>query len=180
MDSGMRLDSHSIKLVEPSIELKTEFLDLLENQQQAGEVFFDPEQPRKDFETYLRNLAQMSQGVDLPAGVVPMNTYWMVRPDRVILGVSKLRHHLTPSLLDHGGHIGYYIRPSQRRQGYGGLLLALTLAMARERGIQRVRITCDTDNIGSARIIEKNGGVLSGQMVYPGTGTQISQYWIEF
>ena len=176
----MRQGSDQIMLVEPDIELKTEFLDLLDDQGQAGEVFFDPALPRKDFEAYLRELSQMSLGVDLPAGVVPMNTYWLVNPDWVILGVSKLRHRLTPSLEMHGGHIGYYIRPSQRMKGYGSLILALTLEKARARGIQRVRITCDTDNVGSARIIEKNGGVLSGQMVYQGTGTQISQYWIEF
>ena len=176
----MCLDSHQIKLVEPTLDLKTEFLDLLDDQQQAGEAFFDPTLPRKDFTAFLRDLAQLSAGIDLPPGVVPMNTYWMVSLDRTILGVSKLRHHLTPSLEKHGGHIGYYIRPSQRRQGYGGLILALTLEKAQERGIKRVRITCDTDNIGSARIIEKNGGILSGQMIYEGTGSQISQYWIEF
>ena len=175
----MSLDSHPINLVEPTIELKSEFLDLLDDQERAGEAFFDPALPRKDFAAFLRDIAQLSAGIDLRPGVVPMTTYWMVGPDRVILGVSKLRHHLTPSLLEHGGHIGYYIRPSQRRQGYGGLLLALTLEKASEKGIERVRVTCNTDNIGSARIIEKNGGVLSGQMVYEGTGTQISQYWIE-
>lgn len=175
----MSLDSHSIKLVEPSIDLKTEFLDLLEDQERAGEVFFDPALPRKDFSAFLRDLAQMSAGIDLRPGAVPMTTYWMVSPDRTILGVSKLRHHLTPTLLEHGGHIGYYIRPSQRRKGYGELLLALTLEKAGARGIQPVRITCNSDNIGSARVIEKNGGLLSGQMVYPGTGTRISQFWIE-
>ena len=175
----MRLDSHPIKLVEPSIALKSEFLDLLDDQQQAGEVFFDPALPRKDFAAYLRELTQMSVGIDLPAGVVPMSTYWMVWSDQTILGVSKLRHHLTPTLEIHGGHIGYYIRPSQRKQGFGSLLLALTLEKAQAWGINPVRITCNTDNIGSARIIEKNGGVLSGQMVYRGTGRQISQYWIE-
>ena len=174
----MSLDSQPIKLDEPSIDLKTEFLDLLEDQQQAGEGYIDPTLPRRDFSAYLHKLSEMSLAQNLPSGSVPVTNYWMVRPDRTILGVSKLRHHLTPSLEKHGGHIAYFIRPSQRRQGYGDLLLTLTLQQARARGINPVRITCDTDNIGSARIIEKNGGVLSGQMVYPGTGTQISQYWI--
>jgi len=176
----MRQGSDRIKLVEPSIDLKTEFLDLLEDQQQAEEVYIDSALPRRDFSAYLRKLGEMTVARGLPAGSVPVTTYWMVRSDRVILGVSKLRHHLTPSLKIHGGHIAYFIRPSQRRQGYGGLLLALTLEKAQARGINPVRVTCDTGNIGSARIIEKNGGVLSGQMVYPGTGSQISQYWIEF
>lgn len=176
----MSLDLDQIKLIEPTIDLKTEFLDLLDDQQQASEVFFDPAQPRKDFSAFIRKIAQMSATIDLPTGFVPMTTYWMVRPDQTILGVSKLRHHLTPSLENHGGHIGYFIRPSQRRKGYGSLILALTLEKAQARGIKPVRITCDTDNIGSARVIEKNGGVLSGQMIYEGSGRQISQYWITF
>lgn len=172
-------DKAAIKLVEPNIDLETEFLDLLDDQEQAGEVYIDPALPRKDFSAYLLKLSEMTVARGLPAGSVPVTAYWMIRSDRVILGVSKLRHHLTPSLEIHGGHIAYFIRPSQRRKGYGCLILALTLEKARARGIQRVRITCETDNIGSARIIAKNGGVLSGQMVYQGTGTQISQFWID-
>ena len=175
----MYLTSQPIKLVEPTIAFKSEFLDLLDDQQLAGEGYLDATLPRKDFVSYLRKSSEMSLAQKLPPGSVPVTTYWMVRSDRTILGVSNLRHHLTPSLEIHGGHIAYFIRPSRRRQGYGELILALTLEKARARGIQRVRITCDTDNIGSARIIEKNGGVLSGQMIYPGTGNQISQYWIE-
>jgi len=97
----------------------------------------------------------------------------------MILGESRLRHSLTPALEHHGGHIGYVIRPSQRRKGYGTLILALTLEKARALGIQRVRITCDTDNTGSVRIIEKNGGILSAQVISERSGKLISQYWID-
>ena len=176
----MSQDSDQIKLVEPTIDLKTEFLDLLDDHQQAGEEFLDPVLPRKDFSTYIHKLAKMSKTVGMPPGFVPVTSYWMVSPGLEILGVSSLRQHLTPSLKNHGGHIGYFIRPSRRRKGYGSLILALTLEKARARRIKRVRVTCDTANIGSKRIIEKNGGVLSGQMIYEGSGRQISQYWIAF
>ena len=59
--------------------------------------------------------------------------------------------------------MGYDVRPSMRRLGYGTQLLRLALPVLQEHGIRRVRITCDDDNIGSAKIIEKNGGVLSGK-----------------
>jgi predicted acetyltransferase len=39
-------------------------------------------------------------------------------------------------------------------------------------------VTCDTDNIASARIIEKNGGLLSGHSTSPRSGKSVSQYWI--
>ena len=51
----------------------------------------------------------MSLAQNLPPGSVPITTYWMIRSDQTILGVSKLRHHLTPTLEMHGGHIAYYI-----------------------------------------------------------------------
>jgi predicted acetyltransferase len=108
-----------------------------------------------------------------------MTAFWLVKNNQIILGESRLRHSLTPALEAYGGHIGYVIRLSQRRKGYGTLILKLTLEKARAIGIQRVRVTCDTDNIGSARIIERNGGMLSGYSVDPKNGKGTSQYWIE-
>jgi predicted acetyltransferase len=66
-----------------------------------------------------------------------------------------------------------------RRLGYGTQLLRLALPVLREHGIRRVRITCDEDNIGSAKIIEKNGGVLSGKQISSQSGKTVRQYWIE-
>ena len=109
---------------------------------------------------------------------MPENEFWLVSENRV-LGRVKLRHRLLPALEHEGGHIGYDIRPLERQKGYGTLLLKLTLLKAKELGLNRVLLTCDTDNIGSAGIIEKNGGVLSGQAISKKSGKPISQYWIE-
>ena len=59
------------------------------------------------------------------------------------------------------------------------LILALTLKKIRALGVSRARITCDTDNVASARIIEKNGGVLSAKVVSARSRRLISQYWID-
>ena len=67
--------------------------------------------------------------------------------------------------MEEGGHIGYVIRPSERRKGYGTLILGLALVQAHACGLDRVRFTCNTENIASARIIEKkwrNPGQLRG------------------
>ena len=80
-----------------------------------------------------------------------------------------------------GGHIGYSIRPSQRRKGYARETLRLTLDKCREAGEARVLITCDKDNIPSARTIPANGGVLENEVVdEPGLGQSgmIQRYWI--
>ncbi|HET6317136.1 MAG TPA: GNAT family N-acetyltransferase, partial [Chloroflexota bacterium] len=87
---------------------------------------------------------------------------------------------LTRALEAEGGNVGYIIRPSQRRKGYGTLILALTLSEARRRGMSRVCVTIDADNLPSARVIEKNAGGLSGQSVSQDSGKLVSQYWIEF
>jgi len=89
--------------------------------------------------------------------------YWLVE-DRAFIGRLCLRHALTPALSRQGGHIGYVVRPSRWRQGYGTRLLALGLAEAAKIGLDRVLITCDAGNIGSRRVIERNGGVYEDQI----------------
>lgn len=75
------------------------------------------------------------------------------------IGQASIRPELCTSyLLTYGGHIGYSIRPSKRRQGWGKKILALALYEARELGLKRALVTCDSDNIGSRKIIEHNGG----------------------
>ena len=75
----------------------------------------------------------------------------------------SIRHRLTPSLLLMGGHIGYDVRPSARRRGHATLMLAAALPVARGLGIDRALLTCRTDNIGSRKVIEANGGVLEDE-----------------
>jgi predicted acetyltransferase len=92
-----------------------------------------------------------------------MFRFWLVDDCRV-LGSSRLRPLLTPALEHEGGNIGYDIRPSERQRGLGTLLLRLTLERPAAIGLPRVKITCDADNFGSIRIIEKNGGTLEAQV----------------
>lgn len=109
---------------------------------------------------------------------MPESTHWLVRDGTTFVGFSRLRHRLAPALEHHGGHVGYAIRPSERGKGYGTRILALTLNKAREMGLDRVLVTCDTDNLASVRVIEANGGVLQNQSVSNRSGKMISRYWI--
>ena len=74
--------------------------------------------------------------------------------------MSKLRHQLTEQLREHGGHIGYGIRASERGKGYATKMLELTLIEAKKLGINEVLITCNPDNIASQKVVLKNKGVL--------------------
>lgn len=113
-----------------------------------------------DFDNSVRRTKDHAKGIGLPQGWVPASTYWLVSCERIV-GTSNLRHKLNDFLENCGGHIGYSVRPSQRGKGYATKILALTLEKAKELRIKRILITCDDDNIASAKVIEKNGGKLA-------------------
>ncbi len=95
----------------------------------------------------------------LRPGWVHCTHFWIVDgPD--LVGFLALRHELTPFLLEEGGHIGYSVRPSRRREGHASRALALALPRAAALGLDRVLLTCDEDNVASRRTIEQNGGEL--------------------
>jgi len=141
---------------------------------------------RRRFQEWLRHppaaLARerdYAHGRNLSDGFVPETIYWLVRDGERVLARSSLRHQLTPHLEREGGHIGYSVRPSERGKGYGTAVCRLTLARARALGLRRVLITCDADNAASARIIEKNGGVLEDQRRSVQTGKMKRRYWVK-
>lgn len=109
---------------------------------------------------------------------MPHTTLWLV-DNGAYIGTVDIRHKLTESLENYGGHIGYDIRPSQRGKGHGRTILALALPKARELGITRVRIMCDEHNVASRKVIEKNGGVFVDKGVNPENGHATLRYWIE-
>ena len=171
----------SATLSQPSIAFESEFLLTTEEFWVAGyeRAQRDFDLIRNDFPAYIRHLDEASRDIGLKPGDVPCTTVWLIANDTHILGESRLRHWLTPSLEHEAGHIGYAIRPSERRKGHGTHILALTLAKARDLGLNHVLLTCDTDNIGSARIIERNGGKLASRGISNSSGKPISRYWID-
>ena len=90
---------------------------------------------------------------------VPCTTLWWVDGEDY-LGRIAIRHRLNDFLLDVGGHIGYDVRPTRRREGHATAMLQHALPWASGLGIDPALVTCDTDNLGSVRVIEAAGGVL--------------------
>lgn len=132
-----------------------------------------------DIAGYINTLRRHAAGIDLPPGEVPAETYWLVRDDGLVLGTVRLRRRLTTTLREHGGHISYAVRPSQRGRGYGEHLLRLTLARARRRGMVRVIVHCAADHVASARVIEKNGGRRETVSFVPEAGVNVARYAID-
>ncbi len=132
----------------------------------------------EDFATLVKRCRDRVRGKNLPDGFVPDSIFWLVGYGPII-GAISLRHALNDHLRRSGGHIGYSIRPSQRGKGMATTMLKLTLEKARQLSLKRVLITCSKNNIGSARVIQKNGGQLESEGTDQNQEDNIQRYWIE-
>lgn len=163
-------------IVRPHFRYKNSYLEgVNEYIEEKRTVTWHPEILRRQFDEYVQTLRQAETRP--LAGMVPATQYWLIIDGHCYAGDLDLRHRLNESLRRYGGHIGYKIRPSLRRKGYGKLLCKLGIAEARKRGIGDILITCDDDNIGSYKIIEANGGVLQDKFD-TGRHTLTRRYWI--
>lgn len=165
-----------LELILPSLELEAAYHACEADFQQAGETFLGA--AGMNYPHFVERCQNYEQ---VDPGKVPQLDFFLLRDGTdgpTILGWSGLRLWLNPNLEDIGGHIGYRIRPTVRRKGYGARILAMTLAEAGRHGLSDVLLTCDSDNIGSRRIIERNGGQLASESVSPQSGVLVSRYWI--
>jgi len=129
------------------------------------------------FERDIQQLIDRHNGQNLPEGWVPDSTFWLYdRAADKILGVIIIRPRINEFLRFRGGHIAYYVRPSERNKGYASKMLALGLQYCKEIGLDRVLITCSKDNIYSAKTIIYNGGILDSEDTDHGQVFQ--RYWI--
>ncbi len=169
-----------IGLIQPAAAYEQVYRAYVQDYLDAGErPPFRYELALQDFSAYLSRIQEDELGIDIDPDSVPMSVYWLIDGNGKIIGSSSFRHALNADLRDLGGNIGYKIHPHERRKGYGTLILRLTLQKAREKGLARVLITCDADNIGSARIIVKNSGIFSSRSYSEKYQREISRYWIE-
>lgn len=168
-----------IELVRPTVDLADSWWEMVD--EFDGETIHGSSYRASDrdilrdpgaFEEWVDAVGRMDRSDEpLPEGRVPSSNRWIVEDGRVV-GTIAIRHGLTASLLWEGGHIGYAVRPSSRRRGVATAALGIALDLAAARGIDPVLVTCDDDNIGSARTIESQGGVLED--VRDG----VRRYWV--
>jgi len=171
----------NINLVLPDLALRESYRGLVDEFVAAGEnlVPFVLAFDNADFPAFLERLANCARGSDIPAGFVAHSTWWLVRDRTEVVGVANIRHALNDGLRREGGNIGYGIRPSARRQGLGIAILQHSLLRAAELGMRRVLVTCAKANVGSAKSIMRNGGVLESEEYLPARGEVVQRYWIE-
>ena len=126
------------------------------------------------FDRYLENLERRAES----DGLVPDSVFFLLDEERDrLLGAVNIRHYLNERLLREGGHIGDGIRPTERRKGYATEMIRLALTECRKLGIERVLMVCRKDNVGSAKSILRNGGVLENEFT-DSEGFVEQRYWI--
>ena len=164
-------------LVEPSLLYKEACLEAVADFHAAGEYEIDAERLGAQFEDLILRLQRSKDPTALIPGELPYEDFWLM-DGAEWLGKLTLRTTLNEQYLHSGGHIGYEIRPSRRRRGYGTILLRLGLEKARERRLTRVLLTCDETNLGSRKIIERNGGQLENIVEVKDQTIRKIRYWI--
>ena len=132
-----------------------------------------------NYKEWLDRCDKGSKGIDLKKDMVPYSNYFFMQDNRII-GNVNIRHNIDTDLLSrYGGHIGYRIRPSFQRQGYGPIMLYLALKKCDELGLDKVLVTCKEDNIGSYKTIESNFGELEDLVYIPEENSYFRKYWID-
>ncbi len=171
----------NIKLVKPTIEYTADIMEYRKEFLQSGDSMAGCGSLRdqETVEDWLHEINLLENEETCPEGKVCSNTYLAVRidDDRVV-GIIDFRHHINHPILGlWGGHIGYSVRPSQRRKGYAKEMLRQVLQKCREYGLSRVMVTCDAKNVASKKTILVNGGIFDKDVQVD--GETIKRYWIK-
>lgn len=155
-------------------DYRREFLEAGDSMDGAG-----PLRRIADGREWLRHIRSYESPETLPEGLVLATQYVLVREsDGRLLGMLQLRHYLNDYLARYAGHIGYSVRPCERRRGYAKRMLAMALGEAKKLGLERVMISCAVGNEASRRTILANGGVYENSVWDEADGEMLERYWI--
>ena len=177
------MKKEELKLVEPTLEYKKQVMEyrkifLENNENLSGCAELEDVTSYEEWIDFDRRRSKI-YGKDY----VPSTVCLCIRvKDNRLVGIIDFRHELTEFLHNYGGNIGYSIHPDERRKGYGTEMLRLMLQKCKEHNKKRVLLTCDKENIASAKIMLANGAVLENEVMddckISWSGT-IQRYWIE-
>ena len=155
-------------------EYRQEFLDAGDSMDGTGPLrrFEDPEE-------YIKICKDYEDPDRVPSHLVLATQFFFIRKcDNKLVGMLQVRHCFNDYLEKYAGHIGYSVRPSERRKGYAKEMLQMALPYCREIGLDKVLITCIDGNIGSEKTILANGGVYESTVHEPNDNEDLKRFWI--
>ena len=155
-------------------DYRQEFLDAGDSMDGTGALRRTPD-PYK----FIRTSIEREDPKNVPENLVPATQFLFIRKDdNRLLGMLQVRHCFNDYLEKYAGHIGYSVRPSERRRGYAKEMLKASLPFCRELGLKKVLITCIDGNIGSEKTILANGGVYESTVHEPNDNVDLKRFWI--
>ena len=154
--SNLRLEFPSIKREKEAFDYIDEFVRSKSRINGSGGL-----DKYKDYSLWLGMTINSHNGFPME-GRAASSTYFVVDEKDKIVGMCNIRHYLTEYLDTSGsGHIGYGVRPSERKKGYGTEVLRLSLLECKKYNVKEAMLGCYAHNTASKKIIEKNGGILT-------------------
>lgn len=165
-------------LVRPRYEHKAQYEEMMDEwEEQGGRLnpgalrrFSNSQQRKVTYTEWLKWIEE-----DQKAG---QDLYFFTNSE-IILGAISIRPKKNVKIIGMDGHSGFGIRPSERNKGYATKMLSMALPIMKGYQINPAVITCDKDNIGSAKTIINNGGYLVKEVVGEQAGNMIQVYHID-
>jgi len=168
----------------PSLERKNEIIEYLDEFVKYGSDINGSGSLDKIYDGYTfeealdRCLKMEDEEYATSVGRCQGRTFLLIREnDNKIVGTINVRWNLNEAMLRFGGHIGYGIRPTERRKGYNKINLYLGMLEAKKVGLEKVMLDCDVNNLGSDKTLKALGGKLERTEVDPSDGILTNVYW---
>ena len=167
-----------LELKLPSLALFQSFLAFSEDLNAQGEVLWEGYYPQHNEppEQFVARLYRREAISEAP--LVPETIYWGVN-DGVVVGRISIRHRVEGQLLQIGGHVGYEVGPTHRRQGLATGMLKELLRTSVAQKIGNLLLTCAPENVASNKTIIANGGVLEQTIFVDLVKEYRNHYWIK-
>lgn len=130
------------------------------------------------YEEWIEKINQDSDLAKVTKDRIPSYTYFYMNRRKYIVGIITIRTALNKFHLNENGHIGYSVRPTERKKGYATKMLKAALKQSKKLGMERVLLICDKINKGSAKVIKRCGGKFAGEKYSKYFDEVVEKYWI--
>ena len=170
-------------LIKPDLTYYEKYNEMMkewkESETQIAPWFLDePFETIEEFAEFIKMLDNVENGI-VDKKFSSSTSYFVINESGRLIGATSLRHYLTVDGFKTWGHIGYGVRPSERRKGYATEMLKMMLQEAKNKKINKVLLGAYTSNIGSCKVIEKCKGILENVVIDPNDAKEtINRYWI--